>query len=137
MEIDGQIITESAVIQGLLEELYPEPALLPADGTQQRARASSLMRLERRLFSDWMQWLCNGWGGDGNKAAFVNTMDTIERELGAAEGPYFLENFSLIDIIFAPFLERIVASIAYYKGFIVRGQVSAGLSIADKNKNNN
>lgn len=81
------------------------------------------MRLERRLFSDWLQWLCNGWGADGNKAAFIATMDTIERELGAAEGPYFLEKFSLVDIIFAPFLERVAASIAYYKGFIVRGKV--------------
>jgi glutathione S-transferase len=122
LEIDGKIITESAVIQGLLEELYPEPALLPKNGTQERARASALMRLERRLFSDWLQWLCNSWGNDGNRVAFENTMDTIDKELGAAEGPYFLSNFSLVDIIFAPFLERVVASIPYYKGVIVRGQ---------------
>ncbi|KAL4535030.1 hypothetical protein Ndes2437B_g05782 [Nannochloris sp. 'desiccata'] len=122
LEIDGKIITESAVIQGLLEELYPEPALLPKDGTQERARASALMRLERRLFSDWLQWLCNSWGNDGNRAAFENTMDTINKELGATEGPYFLSNFSLIDVIFAPFLERVVASIPYYKGVVVRGQ---------------
>ena len=122
LQVDGQIITESAVIQGLLEQMYPEPALLPAEGTPERARASSLMRLERRLFSDWLQWLCNGWGGDGARAAFEATMDTIEKELGAVEGPYFLSEFSLIDIIFAPFLERVAASIPYYKGFVVRGQ---------------
>lgn len=122
LEVDGRIITESAVIQGLLEELYPEPALLPQDGTQERARASALMRLERRLFSDWLQWLCNSWGNDGNRAAFENTMDTINQELGATEGPYFLSNFSLVDVIFAPFLERITASIPYYKGVVVRGQ---------------
>jgi glutathione S-transferase len=122
LEVDGRIITESAVIQGLLEELYPEPALLPKDGTQERARASALMRLERRLFSDWLQWLCNSWGNDGNRAVFEKTMDTINEELSATEGPYFLSNFSLIDIIFAPFLERIVASIPYYKGVVVRGQ---------------
>ena len=28
-----------------------------------------------------------------------------------------------MDILLRPFLERIAASIAYYKGFIVRGQV--------------
>ena len=105
-----------------MEDLYPEPALLPQDGSQERARASALMRLERRLFSDWLQWLCNSWGNDGNRAAFENTMDAINKELGAANGPYFLSNFSLIDIIFAPFLERIVASIPYYKGVVVRGQ---------------
>lgn len=29
-----------------------------------------------------------------------------------------------VDVTFAPFLERIAASIAYYKGFMVRGEVS-------------
>lgn len=32
-------------------------------------------------------------------------------------------DFGLVDITFAPFLERIVSSIAYYKGFRVRGEV--------------
>lgn len=121
LEVDGQIITESAVIQGLLEQMYPEPALLPPEGSEARARAAALFRLERRLFGDWLQWLCNGWGNDGNRAAFEATMDAVERELGVANGPYFLEDFSLVDIVFAPFLERIAASIAFYKGMIVRG----------------
>lgn len=34
-----------------------------------------------------------------------------------------LHHLLQVDITFAPFLERIAASIAYYKGFIVRGQV--------------
>ena len=51
-------------------------------------------------------------------------MDVVEQQLGAAGGPFFLgRELSLVDIVFAPFLERIAASIAYYKGFIVRGQV--------------
>ena len=53
-------------------------------------------------------------------------MDTVERELGAAPsgGPFFLgPQLSLVDLTFAPFLERIAASILYYKGFAVRGQV--------------
>lgn len=62
-------------------------------------------------------------GHDSNKAAFVATMDAVEEGLGATPGPYFLEDFSLVDITFAPFLERIAASIAYYKGMAVRGQV--------------
>lgn len=121
LEIDGQIVTESAVIQSLLEEVYPEPALLPPSETVARARAMSLMRLERRLFGDWLQWLCNSWGAEKNQMAFIETMDVVEAELGKESGPYFLDKFSLVDIIFAPFLERIAASILYYKGFIVRG----------------
>lgn len=122
LEIDGQIVTESAVIQGLLEELYPERPLLPPSETMGRARAMSLMRLERRLFGDWLQWLCNGWGAEKNKLAFIETMNVVEAELGKENGPYFLDQFSLVDIIFAPFLERIAASILYYKGFVVRGE---------------
>ena len=43
-------------------------------------------------------------------------MDQVNEELGREEGPYFLGwGFSLVDCVFAPFLERIVASIPYYK----------------------
>lgn len=45
----------------VLEELYPEMPLLPAQGSPERQRADDLLRLERRLFGAWLQWLCNGW----------------------------------------------------------------------------
>jgi glutathione S-transferase len=62
MEVDGgKPITESAVIQQLLEQLFPETPLLPPAGSAERQRAEGLMRLERRLFSDWLQWLCSSW----------------------------------------------------------------------------
>lgn len=35
--------------------------MLPPEGTPERQRAAQLMRLERQLFSAWLQWLCNGW----------------------------------------------------------------------------
>lgn len=54
---------------------------------------------------------------------FVATMDLVNHELGYEGGPYFLgKEISLVDVVFAPFLERIAASILYYKGMIVRGQ---------------
>ena len=55
-------------------------------------------------------------------ASFMSSMDVVNDELGAAEGPFFLgQDMSLVDCVFAPFLERIVASIPYYKGVRVRG----------------
>ena len=126
LEVDGAVITESAVIQQLLEKTHPIPALLPPDGTAERQRAAALLRLERTLFGDWLQWLCNSWGNDGNRAAFLRTLGAVDSALGEAEGPYFLSDFSLVDITFAPFLERIAASIYYYKGVCVRGEVGAG-----------
>ena len=50
-------------------------------------------------------------------------MDIVDRELHAAGGPFFLgKDLSLVDCVFAPFLERIAAAIFYYKGFVVRGE---------------
>lgn len=118
LEVDGQIITESAVIQSLLEQLYPENPLMPPQGTRELQRAGALMQLERQLFGDWLNYLCRG----AQKARFEATMDAVDHELGVVDGPYFLEDFSLVDIVFAPFLERIVASVPYYKGEVVRGQ---------------
>lgn len=122
LEIDGQVITESAVIQQVLEQIQPDPPMLPPEGSAERQRAAQLMRLERRLFSDWLQWLCNGWGHESNRDQFCRTMDAIDKELREAPGPYFLSEFGLVDITFAPFLERIVSSLLYYKGFVVRGE---------------
>ena len=60
---------------------------------------------------------------EANKRRFIAVMDDIEHELGAAGGPFFLgKDVSLVDCVFAPMLERIAASIPYYKGFVVRGE---------------
>merc|ERR1719326_2582842 len=49
-------------------------------------------------------------------------MDATETVLRQSGGPYFLaDNFSLIDCVFASSLERIAASILYYKGLRIRG----------------
>lgn len=47
-------------------------------------------------------------------------MRTVDDELAVTPGSYFLDDFSLVDIVFAPFLERMDASLTYYKGFQMR-----------------
>ena len=52
----------------------------------------------------------------------MDTMGEVDAQLDAAGGPFFMgKDMSLVDCVFAPFLERINASIAYYKGVQVRG----------------
>jgi glutathione S-transferase len=47
---------------GALEEAFPDATpLLPPAGSRERSRADALLRLERRLFSDWLSWLCSAW----------------------------------------------------------------------------
>jgi glutathione S-transferase len=44
----------------------------------------------------------------------------VEQALEATAGPFFLERFSTADVIFVPYLERMNASLAYYKGYGLR-----------------
>ena len=47
-----------------------------------------------------------------------SVLKTVDSELGVDEGPYFLGgDISLVDIMFTPFLERMSASLPYFKGF--------------------
>lgn len=123
LEIDGRVVTESAVIMNLLEEAFPDhQPLMPPAGSPQRSRADQLMRLERRFFGDWLNWLCSGWNQQSAQAQMERTLEAICKELTAEGGPYFLgSDISLVDITFAPMLERAAASLCYYKGFVMRG----------------
>ena len=52
----------------------------------------------------------------------MEIMGEVNAQLDAAGGPFFMgKDMSLVDCVFAPFLERINASVAYYKGVQVRG----------------
>ncbi|GMH39233.1 hypothetical protein BSKO_07131 [Bryopsis sp. KO-2023] len=122
MEFKGNAITESERIMKILEKEYPENPLLPAEGTPEMDRASKLFRLERACFSAWCGWLCSAWAQESQKKSFEAAMSEVDRQLGATDSPYFLEDFSMVDIVFSPFLERMDASITYYKGFRMRGE---------------
>jgi hypothetical protein len=62
IELNGRLMTESADIMRAIEDAFPEHSpLLPLAGTPERQRAEGLLRLERRLFSDWLSWLCSSW----------------------------------------------------------------------------
>jgi len=57
----------------------------------------------------------------GGKDQFIDTLKYVDSVLQQATGPFFLgKEFTLVDVQFAPFLERMVASLLYYKGFVIR-----------------
>jgi len=120
--IDGRVYGQSNDILYALEELFPERKSLmgPPD---QRERAQQLLRLERQLFSSWMYWLTSRDDYDKSKRlrrSFEETLSQVEKSL-AEKGPFFLGNdVSIVDFMFAPFLERMAASLLYYKGFVMR-----------------
>ena len=62
IEIDGRRLTESAAVMAWIEAEFPDHSpLAVAENDIEFPRYQMLMRLERRLFGDWLQWLTNNW----------------------------------------------------------------------------
>lgn len=116
--IDGRVLRSSDAIILSILDMDDGPGATSGLDCRDDPRSDQLLNLERQHFSAWLRWLT---GGDGGKGAFINTLDRVEREL--AQGPYFLgDKFTFVDCMYAPFLERMAASLAYFKGFVVRRQ---------------
>lgn len=121
LELDGRVITESDVILQALEETFGvlyrglrDPEVMP------------LRTLERLLFRAWCQWLCTpppflpfqaGAQEQRHREHFVRVAQRVEEALAQTPGSYFLEQFSTADVIFTPYVERMHASLFYYKGY--------------------
>ena len=135
LQLDHSIITESDVILHHLEQTFG-PLGTQGQGLE-HPLVYPLRQLERRLFRVWCDWLCSTEGsGSRNqqaKAAFIRVANEVETALSANphnsssssdnEHPFFLgagDELGTADIIFIPYLERMAASLAYYKGYNIR-----------------
>lgn len=80
--------------------------------------------IQRQVFSCWFGWLTSSEGESGVRKMHA-LLQSVDRELSATVGPYFLgDKLSLVDIMFTPFLERMAASLPYYKGFESRSEAA-------------
>ena len=121
-QLDGQVIRESNDIMMAIEQAFPENPMLPDRDAnpEAAARVRPLLTLERELFSAWFRWLGSPNAG-ASKVNMEELFKRVDAELGVGGGPFFLgKEVSLVDFMFAPFLERMAASLPYYKGFVVR-----------------
>ena len=119
LELDGHLITESDLILQALEEAFG-----PLGEGMQDPDVFALRQLERRLFRAWCQWLCYCEGQGAHTAPaeqhFARMAGLVDEALQSTPGPFFREHFGTADVIFVPYLERMNASLAYYKGYGLR-----------------
>jgi glutathione S-transferase len=119
LKLDDRIITESDDILialerafGVLNQGMTDPQVLP------------LRQLERLLFRAWCNWLCRPANSvreeQHNREQFLKTVITIEQALASTPSDYFLAEFGTVDVIFTPYVERMNASLYYYKGYSLR-----------------
>ena len=123
LELDGRLITESDRIIIALELAFgslgqgmESPTVLP------------LRQLERLLFRAWCSWLCYPMVSQEQeqrrREQFIKVVDQVELALASTPSPYFLEEFGTADVIFTPYVERMNASLYYYKGYSLREENS-------------
>lgn len=116
LEIDGRVVKESNDIIFLLEQTFTSyKSLLPQGISTTDERFRQLMRLERQVFSVWFAWLTSP---QDMQTEMHRQLLAVEQALSQSTGAYFLgDEISIIDILFTPFLERMAASLPYFKGF--------------------
>ena len=121
-----QKLTDSDQIIAALEKAFKP---LPTGSIEDMV---ALRNLERQLFNAWATWLCcassgsyTNEGGSGEEAAFRKKIGQVAAVLEATPGDYFLDDFSVADIVFAPFLERMLASLFLYKGYNMKEEQPA------------
>ena len=121
LELDGRMITESDDILMALERAFG-----PLAFGMQDPRVLPLRQLERLLFRAWCSWLCYPTRSprqeQANREQFTGIVAKVEAALSSTPGPYFLETFSTADVVFTPYVERMNASLYYYKGYSLREQ---------------
>ena len=127
IELDGELITESLTIMQILDGTFPDgPPMVPPAGSEERERAQTLLQLERELFSWWCTLTFQPGKGlfDGHEKQFFTCLERVDSELGATAGPWFLggDAPSLVDLQYISHVERMLASIAFWKGRAIRAE---------------
>jgi glutathione S-transferase len=119
LELDGRMITESDDILLALERAFGALGLGMKD-----PQVIPLRQLERLLFRAWCGWLCypanSPQAEKRNREQFQGVVAQVESALSQTAGGYFLEEFGTADVIFTPYVERMNASLYYYKGYSLR-----------------
>lgn len=125
LELDGRLITESDRILEALERAFG-----PVGAGMNDRRVRRLRELERLLFRAWCVWLCTpGLREEQERRArdqFQRVASQMEEAIAVGGGPWLdPDNPSgatpgTADLVFIPYVERMNASLAYFKGFALR-----------------
>ena len=125
LELDGRLITESDRILEALERSFGPVGAPMAD-----RRVRRLRDLERLLFRAWCIWLCTpGLGERQERQArdqFQRVAQQMEQALISGGGSWLDPDApdgpipGTADLVFIPYVERMNASLAYFKGFALR-----------------
>jgi glutathione S-transferase len=117
--VDGHFLGNADAILGAAEAAFTDAAHPPLFGSDKALTVLQSV-LKHRFVESWMVWLTSVQGVGERKSTFLAALGDVE---ASVVGPYFQgAHFTVMDALFAPFLDRAVASLCYFKGFLFRGQ---------------
>ncbi|CAL8470974.1 g10516 [Coccomyxa elongata] len=133
-KINGELVWESMDILQRLEREFTEIPLLPSDSLRDEAEA--VMGKAETLSGAGFRFIAGGslaTRPDDEKpgpasddqlaemrSAFEEHLAEFEQQLAKHEGPFLLGEFSLVDIVYAPAMERLAANLPVMRGFRLR-----------------
>ena len=127
IELNGEIITESDNIIDYLEKEYGV-----LGSSIYSNKLAKTRKIERNIFRAWCEWLCRknflNFENSLKKNNMIKNLEELEKLLGYSSSGFIDPVNSSTnrlhpgtgDIIFIPYLERINASLFYYKGYKLR-----------------
>eukprot|EP01104_Vermistella_antarctica_P003707 TRINITY_DN1396_c0_g1_i1.p1 TRINITY_DN1396_c0_g1~~TRINITY_DN1396_c0_g1_i1.p1 ORF type:complete len:413 (+),score=74.36 TRINITY_DN1396_c0_g1_i1:173-1411(+) len=120
----GSVITESDDILLALEVAFGP--MVTGRGMRD-ADVVTFRRLERFLFRAWCQWLCypsrTAEEEERSRTLFIRRLREVEQAISlTGSSPFMLDRFTVADVVFVPYLERMAASLFYYKGYDVKSE---------------
>jgi glutathione S-transferase len=129
-KIEGELIYESKDILLALEEKF-SPSLLPSESSLNKAATEAIAECDTKSLIQAGYKFIWGRNNDGSNLTseellslqtdFESKLDAIEQFLSKYPGDYFMGEFSLVDIMYAPHLTRIASNLPVYRGYKIRG----------------
>ena len=131
IEFGGQVLTESDNIIAFLEKEFGALGSFITSSNLRKTR-----ELEREIFRSWCNWLCresfNFFDNTLRKKIFKESISKFDEILKRSKSGFVDPSVSntgdiepgVGDIIFIPYMERMNASLIYYKGFNLRSNYS-------------
>ncbi|KAG7373028.1 glutathione S-transferase [Nitzschia inconspicua] len=135
LEVDGQVITESAVIMQLLDEWHGDlKPMVPPKSSPQYRQYQYLMQLERELFRWWCTFMFRPESGTAGGGSFGGALSGLlggnnnnrNNPTGSMSPQMqgFVECLEEVNAALrqtkGPHVERMLASCAYWKGMDLR-----------------
>ncbi|KAG6518615.1 hypothetical protein ZIOFF_022095 [Zingiber officinale] len=132
LEHDNEVKGESLDLIKFIDETFEGPKLLPDDPAKRQFAEELFSYSDNFNMLNFKSLPSPGDVGDEVVAAY----DKIEEALSKFDdGPFFLGQFSLVDIAYAPFIERFQYSLAELKNYdVTKGRPKLALWIEELNK---